>query len=124
MPGKRAQTVESPPMRLQEEEPRGKATRSRFPNFRTKTVSVIRLAVAAGSGGFAILAEKRGLQTSARGEKSLYFTAGLMEGTETIAFFVLMCVFPAAFAPLAGIFAALCLLTALARLRLAARMFG
>lgn len=74
--------------------------------------------------GYAILAEKRGLQTKARGEKSLYFTAGLMEGTETIAFFALMCLFPAAFAPLAWFFAALCLMTAGARLRLAARNFG
>ena len=29
--------------------------------------------------GFAVLAEKRGMQTRARGEKSLYFTAGLLE---------------------------------------------
>lgn len=74
--------------------------------------------------GYAILAEKRGMQTQARGEKSLYFTAGLMEGSETIAFFVLMCLWPAGFAPLAYTFAALCLITALARLRLAARVFG
>lgn len=73
--------------------------------------------------GFAILAEKRGMQTKARGVKSLYFTAGLMEGTETIGFFVLMCLWPAAFVPLAWVFAALCLLTAGARLRLAARVF-
>ena len=74
--------------------------------------------------GYAILAEKRGMDTRARGEKSLYFTAGLMEGSETIAFFVLMCLWPAGFAVLAYIFAALCLVTALARLRLAAKVFG
>lgn len=74
--------------------------------------------------GFAILAEKRGMVTEARGVKSLYFTAGLMEGTETIAFFVLMCLFPAAFVPLAWLFAVLCLITASARLRIAARQFG
>lgn len=74
--------------------------------------------------GYAILAEKRGMETRARGEKSLYFTAGLMEGSETIALFVLMCLWPAGFAPLAYTFAALCLITALARLRLAARVFG
>lgn len=73
--------------------------------------------------GYAILAERRGMETQARGEKSLYFTAGLMEGTETIAFFVAMCLLPAAFAPLGWAFAALCLLTATARLRLAARVF-
>lgn len=73
--------------------------------------------------GYALLAEKRGMQTTARGEKSLFFTAGLMEGTETILFFVLMCLLPAAFVPLALVFAALCLITAVARLRLAARIF-
>ncbi|OYU18835.1 MAG: phosphatidylglycerophosphate synthase [Rhodobacteraceae bacterium PARR1] len=74
--------------------------------------------------GYAILAEKRGMQTQARGEKSLYFTAGLMEGTETIGFFVLMCLWPAGFVPLAWVFAGLCLVTAFARLRLAAKVFG
>lgn len=73
--------------------------------------------------GYAILAEKRGMQTDARGEKSLFFTAGLMEGTETILFFLLMCLLPAAFVPLALVFSALCLITAGARLRLAARIF-
>ena len=38
--------------------------------------------------GYAILAERRRMQTSARGAKSLYFTGGLLEGTETIALFV------------------------------------
>ena len=74
--------------------------------------------------GFAILAEKRGMETRARGEKSLYFTAGLMEGSETIAFFLLMCLFPGSFPTLALVFAALCLITAGARLRLAARVFA
>jgi phosphatidylglycerophosphate synthase len=39
--------------------------------------------------GYAILAEKHGLSTDRRGSKSLYFTGGLAEGTETIAVFVL-----------------------------------
>ncbi len=38
--------------------------------------------------GFAILAEKRGLETGAQGVKNLYYSGGLLEGTETIAFFV------------------------------------
>ncbi len=74
--------------------------------------------------GYAILAEKRGMETRARGEKSLYFTVGLMEGTETIGFFILMCLWPAGFVLLAWAFAGLCLVTAVARLRLAARVFG
>ncbi len=73
--------------------------------------------------GYAVLAEKRGMQTRSRGEKSLYFTAGLLEGTETIAFFLMLCLLPWAFAPLAWAFAALCLVTALSRVLLAARTF-
>lgn len=74
--------------------------------------------------GYAVLAEKKGLETRSRGEKSLYFTAGLLEGTETIGFFVLICLWPAAFAPMAFIFAALCFVTALSRVLLARRVFG
>lgn len=74
--------------------------------------------------GFAILAEKRGMQTRAQGEKSLYYSAGLLEGTETILFFVAFCLWPTRFAPIALGFAALCLLTTLARLMLARRIFG
>lgn len=74
--------------------------------------------------GYAILAEKRGLTTRARGEKSLYFTAGLLEGTETIAFFTLLCLWPGGFMPLAWAFGALCFATALGRVLLARRVFG
>lgn len=65
--------------------------------------------------GFAAQAAKRGMETRAQGIKSLYYSAGLLEGTETIAIFVAFCLFPALFAPLAFIFGALCLLTAAAR---------
>lgn len=74
--------------------------------------------------GYAILAEKRGLTTTGRGEKSLYFTAGLLEGSETIGFFVLLCLWPAAFVPLAWVFGALCIVTALSRVALARRVFA
>ncbi|MCW1917869.1 CDP-alcohol phosphatidyltransferase family protein [Rhodobacter sp. KR11] len=73
---------------------------------------------------YAILAEKRGLKTRAQGEKSLFYSAGLMEGTETVAFFLAMCLFPAAFAPLAWVFGALCLVTAAGRVAEARRQFG
>lgn len=72
---------------------------------------------------YAIMAEKRGMHTSGRGEKSLYFTAGLLEGTETIAFFTVICLWPAAFPPLAWGFGALCFVTATARVLLARRVF-
>ena len=73
--------------------------------------------------GYAILAEKRKLSTSTRGAKSLYFTGGLLEGTETIAFFVALCLFPQWFAPMAWVFGALCLVTAASRVLLARRVF-
>lgn len=74
--------------------------------------------------GFAILAEKRGIKTSAQGQKSLYFSAGLMEGSETILFFVAMCLLPGAFGALAWVFGGLCLITAAGRASLAWRVFG
>ncbi|AWB48830.1 hypothetical protein HYN69_10200 [Gemmobacter aquarius] len=73
--------------------------------------------------GYAVLAEKRGLTTRSRGEKSLYFTAGLLEGTETIAFFVVLCLWPSAFVPLALLFGGLCFVTALSRVVIAAQSF-
>lgn len=73
--------------------------------------------------GYAVMAEKRGIETTAQGEKSLYYSAGLLEGTETIAFFVLLCLWPEAFRPLAGVFGTLCLVTTAARLALARQVF-
>lgn len=73
--------------------------------------------------GYAILAEKRDMKTSAQGIKSLYFSNGMLEGTETIVFFVLLCLFPASFATLAWIFGSLCFATATLRLVAARRVF-
>ncbi len=72
---------------------------------------------------YAVFAERRKLSTEARGSKSLYFTTGLAEATETIAVFCLFCLFPGAFAPLAYLFAALTLVTAAARVVLAMKVF-
>ena len=65
---------------------------------------------------YAVLAEKRGLKTDAQGRKSIFYLAGLAEGAETIAIFAAMCLWPAGFAVLAWAFAALCLLSASARI--------
>jgi phosphatidylglycerophosphate synthase len=73
--------------------------------------------------GFAVMAEKRGIQTTAQGQKSLYYSAGLLEGTETILFFVALCLWPDGFRPMALVFGGLCLITTAARVILAARMF-
>ncbi len=72
---------------------------------------------------FAILAEKRGMETSAQGRKTLYYVAGLLEGGETIAFFVLLCLLPGWFAPLALAFGTLCVISAGLRILLAAKVF-
>jgi phosphatidylglycerophosphate synthase len=72
---------------------------------------------------YAVMAAKRRLETTARGSKSLYFTSGLAEGTETIAVFVAACLWPAAFPWLAVGFGLLCLVTAAARIRLAVAAF-
>lgn len=72
---------------------------------------------------YAVMAEKRGLTTEARGEKSLFFTTGLAEATETIAFFAAFCLFPAWFPALALVFAVLCFYTALSRIVIAGRTF-
>jgi phosphatidylglycerophosphate synthase len=64
---------------------------------------------------YAAIAARRGLETRSRGEKAIYFTAGLAEGTETILVFALMLLAPHWFAALAYGFAALVALTAAGR---------
>ncbi len=66
--------------------------------------------------GRAVLAAQRGEpDDGARGAKSFFHAAGLVEGTETVIAFVLFCLFPLVFPWLAGIFAGLCFWTAVAR---------
>lgn len=73
---------------------------------------------------FATLAAKRGLETVSHGAKSFFYSTGLAEGAETIGAFVLMCLFPAAFPVIAGLFTALCLLTVVQRTLIARAAFG
>ena len=81
------------------------------------------LLTAASFLGFATLAAKRGLSSQTQGRKSFYYSRGLIEGTETIAAFAAMLLWPAWFAPIAWTLAALCLLTALLRTVAALRAF-
>ncbi|MDD7969688.1 CDP-alcohol phosphatidyltransferase family protein [Roseinatronobacter alkalisoli] len=74
--------------------------------------------------GFSVLAERRKMRSDAHGMKSLYFTSGLLEGTETIVFFLVLCLLPAWFSPLAFGFGVLCLFTAGARVLLAWKVFA
>jgi phosphatidylglycerophosphate synthase len=64
---------------------------------------------------FAVMAAKRQVSKPMTGGKSFYFLGGLTEGTETLGFFVAMCLWPAQFALLAWVFAGLCVLTTLSR---------
>ncbi len=73
--------------------------------------------------GYAILAEKHGLKTDAQGQKSLYYSNGILEGTETIVFFVILCLFPAYFAVLSWIFGILCFATATLRIYAAKQIY-
>ncbi len=73
---------------------------------------------------FAAVAAKRGLESRLRGLKSIHFTAGLAEGTETILIFVAMILFPAFFPVLAYAFAGLTLMTAITRVTLAWWVFA
>ena len=65
---------------------------------------------------YAVVAEKRGLSTVAHGVKSIYFTTGLAEASETFFVFALFCLWPAWFSPVAWVFAIICLYTALSRI--------
>lgn len=73
---------------------------------------------------FAVMAERRGLPLDAGRGKGLHFLGGLTEATETLACFVLMCLWPAGFALLAWTFAGLCCLTWVARLHTGWRLLA
>ncbi len=65
---------------------------------------------------FAIMAAKHDIKSIRYPQKGFYYLGGLTEGTETITFFVLLCLFPDYFPELSYVFAALCWLTTLLRI--------
>lgn len=73
---------------------------------------------------FAVLAAKRGTTSTTYPAKGFYYLGGLTESTETIAVFVLMCLEPAWFGPLAFGFAALCALTTVTRIAAGISVFN
>ena len=77
--------------------------------------AAVLLAAFVGTGtsflAFAVLAAKRGLSNASYPDKSFYFLGGLTEATETLAFFVAMCLWPQHFVNFAYVFAALCVVT-------------
>jgi phosphatidylglycerophosphate synthase len=82
--------------------------------------AAVLLAAFIGTGSsflaFAILAERRGLHSSAYPAKGFFYLGGLTEATETLICFGLMCVWPDSFAWWAYGFAALCALTIATRI--------
>jgi len=64
---------------------------------------------------FAAVAHKQGISSKAYGPKSFYYLGGLTEGTETILFFVIVCIFPSSFPVLAVLFSSICWITVLGR---------
>ena len=65
---------------------------------------------------YAIMAERRSLTDQRLPEKGFYYLGGLAEGTETIIFFILICLFPSLFPVLAWVFGSICLLGTAARI--------
>jgi phosphatidylglycerophosphate synthase len=72
---------------------------------------------------FAVIAAKRGIGSDARGAKSFFYVGGLTEGSETIAFFFIVCVWPHLFPFAAWIFAALSWVTIAQRVMQARELF-
>ena len=72
---------------------------------------------------FAAIAARQPTDGGTHEPKAFIYSTGLMEGGETIAFFLLFCLFPTFFPTLAIVFAALCLLTVVQRMVLATKSF-
>tara|TARA_B100000686_G_scaffold289423_1_gene316089 strand:+ start:1235 stop:1837 length:603 start_codon:yes stop_codon:yes gene_type:complete len=66
---------------------------------------------------FSAAAKKQGLTSETYGPKSFYYLGGLTEGTETILFFVVVCIYPSSFPVLAVLFSCICWITVLGRFR-------
>jgi phosphatidylglycerophosphate synthase len=73
---------------------------------------------------YAVLAAKRGEETEARGKKSIFFTTGLAEASETLAIFLAACIWPTWFPVLALVFTAICFWTAFMRILEAKNRFS
>ena len=82
--------------------------------------AAVLLAAFMGTGSsflaFAVLAERRGLKSTAYPRKGMFYLGGLTEASETLICFALMCLWPAQFAWWAYGFAVLCALTIAGRL--------
>lgn len=73
---------------------------------------------------YAALAAKRGESSADYPSKGIYYLGGITEGSETIGFFVLCCLWPAWFATLAYIYSGLCAFTTFTRVKAGWERFG
>ncbi len=73
---------------------------------------------------YASLAAKRGETSSDYPSKGIYYLGGITEGSETIALFVVCCLWPQWFPTLAYIYAALCAFTTFTRVKAGWERFG
>ena len=95
------------------------------PEFALPAAFLVFSFVGTGSSflAFAAVAAKRGITTEVRGRKAIYYLGGLTEGAETIAVFVLICLFPEHFAWFAWVFGGLCWVTTATRVAVAVGAF-
>jgi phosphatidylglycerophosphate synthase len=95
------------------------------PEFALPAAFLVFSFVGTGSSflAFAAIATKRQLTTERRGKKAIYYLGGLTEGAETIALFILICLFPEYFDWFAWIFGGLCWLTTAIRIAMAVEAF-
>lgn len=82
------------------------------------------MGTAAAFLAFAVIAAKRGISTDIRGPKSFFYVGGIAEGSETIAYFFIVCVWPEIFVIATWVFAAMCWITVAQRLIQARDAFG
>ncbi|MGV8855484.1 MAG: CDP-alcohol phosphatidyltransferase family protein [Devosia sp.] len=73
---------------------------------------------------FAVIARQRGMTALNMPQKGIYYLGGITEGAETIALFVLICLFPTVFPIAATLFATLAFLTTAIRWWWGWRSFG
>jgi phosphatidylglycerophosphate synthase len=90
--------------------------------------AAVLLAAFVGTGSsflaFAVLAQKRGIDSAQYPNKGIYYLGGLTEATETLICFGLMCVWPDKFAWWAYGFAVLCAVTIATRIVGGSRVLG
>jgi len=72
---------------------------------------------------FAIIAERRQMQSTQYPNKGFYYLGGLTEATETVFVFALMCLWPQWFSVFAYCFAGLCIITTYLRIRAGMLLF-